>query len=135
MINKQVELTLSGQKIQLWFNTFSKYELMGMYQADNEIEFAEKMSDRAKENALLLLMDIVKAGIKGASLAKGETTPEIYNNINMVFAEMPMEDTLTIWTTVFKSFNEHMGMNVKEDKKKEAPTAKNQNPQPVTKMS
>lgn len=135
MINKQVELTLSGQKVQLWFNTFSKYELMGMYKADNEVDFAEKMSIRAKENALLLLMDIVKAGIKGASLAKGETTPIIYDNINMVFAEMAMEDTLKIWTTVFKSFNEHMGMNLKEDKKKESPIVGQQKPQPVTKMS
>lgn len=118
MINKKIELVLKGEKVQLWFNTFSKYELMGMYKANNEIEFAQRMGEKAQENSLLLLIDIVKAGIKGASLAKGEKTPDVYDNINMVFAEMEMEDTLKLWGEVFTVFNHHMGKNVKEEDKK-----------------
>lgn len=123
----------------IWFNTFSKYQLMGMYEANNEIEFAEKLVQKSKENALLLLIDIIRAGIKGDCLANNKTTPDVYDKINMVFAEMPMEETLIIWNDVFNVFNLHMGRKKEQDESKkkddeEIPMTE-QKPEPVTKMS
>jgi|SRR5690606_2282302 len=118
MLSKELELKIGGQKVQVWFNTFSKFQLMGMYNANTELEFATEMSKRAKDNYLLLLIDLLKAGIKGSSLARKQDTPDIYDNLEMVIADTEMDELLIIWEKVFKAFNEHMGANIKTDNKK-----------------
>lgn len=125
-----MEITLNGEKYQIWFNNFAVFELQSMYGIEQK-EILQKVSERAKENYLLLLSDLIKAGIKGHCLAKGIVTPEVLKNINEHIATANMGEVLLVWEVFF----DIMGGNIKEDKKKEEPKMKKQKPQPLTKTS
>lgn len=131
MINKKLELNLGGEKVQIWFNNYAVFELQKMFGIE-QVDIMKKVSERVNENYLLLIADLIKVGIKGHCLAKGEPTPEILKDVNEHIATAEMSELVNVWETFF----DIMGGNVpKEDKKKEAPKMKEQNPQPVTKMS
>lgn len=115
MLNKQLEIKLAGEKTQLWFNNYSTIELQKLFGVD-EKEIIKKVSERAAENYMLLLSDLVKAGIKGYCYAKGINTPDVYDNINEHIAVADINELLQVWSV----FYDAIGGNepVEESKKK-----------------
>lgn len=116
MINKKLELNLGEQKVQLWFNNYAVFELQKMYGAEQS-EILNKVSQRAQDNYLLLMSDLIKVGIKGQCLAKGIETPKIYNELGEHLAVANIEELMQVWVV----FMEHMGVNIEHDKKKVIP--------------
>lgn len=125
MLNKKIELKLGGEVHQLWFNNYAVFELQRMYGAERN-EIMQKIVDRVKENYLLLIVDLVKVGLKGHALAKGEKTPEI--NVNELVAEADMN----VLYGVVEVFYDIMGVNIPKtdeaDKKKVRPQRKKSSP-------
>lgn len=128
MVNKKLELTLGGKKVHIWFNNYAIFELQKVFGIEQG-EIMQKVSERVKENYLLLISDLIKVGIKGHCLAKDETTPDILNNINEHVATAEMSELVNVWETFF----DIMGGNLKKDVDKKK--VKKQTSQPVTKMS
>ena len=134
MLNKQLEIKLGDEKTLLWFNNYAVFELQSMYGVE-QAEIFKRVSERAKENYLLLLSDLIKVGIKGHCFAKGITTPLILDNLNEHIATAEISELMVVWEVFFSI----MGGNVKPDESKkkeddEIPTMK-QKPEPETKMS
>lgn len=113
MINKKLEITLGEQKVQLWFNNYAVFELQKVFGIKEE-DILTKVADRAKENYLLLLTDLIKVGIKGNCLARGKKTPKIYNELNEHVAVADLTELMNVWTV----FYDIMGGNLESDKKK-----------------
>jgi hypothetical protein len=114
MLNKKLEITLGGEVVQLWFNLYAVSELQKLFGVEQG-EITQKVIDRAKDNYLLLIVDLIKVGIKGHALAKGEKSPDILKYINEIVAISEMSDLVPVWEV----FNDVMGGNVpKDDKKK-----------------
>lgn len=117
MIGKKLEVKLEGKKYPVWFNLYSKFELLSIYGTDEEGVFTA-IEKRQKESPLLLFGDLLKAGLKGASLAKNETTPDVAENIHKAIATMEEKEMLRLWGLMFDAFKEHMGMNIEPQKGK-----------------
>lgn len=134
MVNKKIEILLGGEKTQLWFNNYAVFDLQAMYGVE-KAEIFQRVSERAKENYLLLLSDLIKVGIKGHCFAKGITTPSVLDNLNEHIATADISELMVVWEVFFSI----MGGNEKpeENKKKESEEVpmKKQNPEPATKMS
>lgn len=111
MLNKKIEIDLGGETYQLWFNNYAVFELQKMYGIE-QTEVMKRVVERAEDNYLLLISDLVKAGIKGHSLAKGEIVPKI--NVQELVADANIEKLMN----VLKVFYDIMGVNVEGDKKK-----------------
>ena len=124
MVSKEIEVILGGEKIQVWFNIFSRYELKAMYKPKDDIDFAKKLAEKANENELMVAIDLLKAGIKGAAMARKQTTPDVYDKIELLIAEMDMESLFSLWAVIFEAFNEHMGNKIKTDDKKKVEAKK-----------
>lgn len=119
MLNKKIEIKLGGIEIPLWFNNYASAELQKMYGADiNTLMIT--LVERLQENYLLILSDLVKAGIKGRCFGLDLPKPEYLANINELIAEEADETLLPVWTEVFEVFKEHMGLNLPQ----EEPTSK-----------
>lgn len=130
MLNKKLELNLGGEKVQVWFNNYAVFELQKLYGIEQG-EIMKKVSERAMENYLLLITDLVKAGIKGHCLAKGENTPSVYDNLSELIATADMGELMNVWEVFFNM----MGGDIKKEETPKKKVMKQQNPQPVTKMS
>lgn len=132
MLNKKVEINLGGEVVQLWFNNYAVFEMQSMFGVE-QTEITKLVSERIKENYLLLAADLIKIGIKGHSLAKGINTPSIINEVNELVATADINELMRVWEVFFDS----IGGNVKEEKKNqdETPKIKEQKPEPLTKMS
>lgn len=130
MLNKKLELNLGGEKVQVWFNNYAVFELQKLYGIEQG-EIMKKVSERAMENYLLLITDLVKVGIKGHCLAKGENTPDVYDNLSEHVATADMSELMNVWEVFFNM----MGGDIKKEETPKKKVMKQQNPQPVTKMS
>ena len=119
MLNKKIELKMGDVKIPLWYNNYAVFELQSMYGVDNS-EILLKVTERAKENHLLLIADLIKIGIKGHSLALNQTLPDYYDNVNLLLADADMGEVMQVWQV----FIDVMGGNIESDKKKVTKTAK-----------
>ncbi len=111
MLNKKIDIKLRGVEIPLWFNNFASAELQKMYGADITTVMGVLL-DKLKDNYLIILTDLIKVGIKGHCLAKDETKPEYFNNINEWIAEENDADLIKVWLDVWDVFSEHMGLNL-----------------------
>ena len=107
MLNKKIELELGDKTYQLWFNNYAVCELQSMYGIE-ENEIMQKIVSRAEDNYLLLITDLIKAGIKGAALAKDELTPNI--KVSELVAEADMSKLLK----VLEVFYDVMGVNIEK---------------------
>lgn len=124
MVNKKLEITLGGEVRQLWFNNFAVFELQKAYGSEQS-EIMKRISERANENFLLVLIDLIEVGMKGQTLAM--RLPSHAVNINEIVASEDLANLMKIWHEVWGVFTEHMGMNLPEDKaakKKVKPRAK-----------
>jgi len=130
MLNKKLELNLGGEKVQVWFNNYAVFELQKLYGIEQG-EIMKKVSERAMENYLLLITDLVKVGIKGHCLAKGENTPRVYDNLSEHVATADMGELMNVWEVFFNM----MGGDIKKEETPKKKVMKEQSPQPVTKMS
>lgn len=120
MLNKKIEIKLGGIDIPLWFNNYASAELQKMYGADiNTLMIT--LVERLQENYLLILSDLIKAGIKGRTFALDLPKPEYLANVNELIAQEADETLVPVWLEVFEVFKEHMGINLpKEEGKKKA---------------
>lgn len=120
MLNKKIEIKLGGVEIPLWFNNYASAELQKMYGADiNTLMIT--LVERLQENYLLILSDLIKAGIKGRTFALDLPKPEYLANVNELIAQEADETLVPVWLEVFEVFKEHMGINLpKEEGKKKA---------------
>ncbi len=118
MLNKKIEIKLGGIEIPLWFNNYASAELQKMYGADiNTLMIT--LVERLQENYLLILSDLIKAGIKGRTFALDLPKPEYLANVNELIAQEADETLVPVWLEVFEVFKEHMGINLpKEEGKK-----------------
>lgn len=118
MLNKKIEIKLGGVEIPLWFNNYASAELQKMYGADiNTLMIT--LVERLQENYLLILSDLIKAGIKGHCFALDLPKPEYLSNVNELIAQEADETLVPVWLEVFEVFKEHMGINLpKEESKK-----------------
>lgn len=128
MLNKKIEIKLRGVEIPLWFNNYASAELQKMYGADTNTVIL-KLLERFSENYLLVLSDLIKAGIKGQYFAKEEQKPEYFFQINDYLADEDEQGLLKIWEEVWSVFSEHMGLNlgkteVSQESKKKVNTKK-----------
>ena len=119
MVNKKLEITLGGEKTQLWFNNYAVIELQNLFGVEQSA-ITQKVIERAKENYLLLVVDLIKVGIKGYCLAKGEKTPDILKDINEHVATAEMTELINVWTV----FNNIMGGDLPNDDKKKVVSKK-----------
>ena len=126
MLNKKLEITLGGEVVQLWFNNYAILELQNLFGADQG-EITRKVIERAKDNYLLLVVDLIKVGIKGHCLAKGDKAPDMIKDVNELAATAEMSELIRVWEV----FNDIMGGNVPDDKKKMT----KKSPQPVKEKS
>lgn len=125
MLNKKIEINLNGVEIPLWFNNYASAELQKMYGADINTLMVT-LVERLQENYLLILSDLIKAGIKGHCFALDIPKPEYLANINLWTASEPDKTLVPVWLEVFEVFKEHMGINLpqEEGKKKVVKTTK-----------
>ena len=126
MLNKKTEVKLNGVEIPLWFNNYASAELQKMYGADINTLMVT-LVERLQENYLLILSDLVKAGIKGHCFALDIPKPEYLASVNELIAQEADETLVPVWVEVFEVFKEHMGINLpQEDGKKKVtkPTKK-----------
>ena len=119
MLNKKIEIKLGGVEIPLWFNNYASAELQKMYGADINTLMVT-LVERLQENYLLILSDLIKAGIKGHCFALDIPKPEYLANVNELIAQEADETLVPVWLEVFEVFKEHMGINLpqQEGKKK-----------------
>lgn len=125
MLNKKIEIKLGGMEIPLWFNNYASAELQKMYGADiNTLMIT--LVERLQENYLLILSDLIKAGIKGRTFALDLPKPDYLANVNELIAQEADETLVPVWVEVFEVFKEHMGINLpkEEGKKKVAKPSK-----------
>lgn len=115
MVNKKLEISLGGETHQLWFNNFAVFDLQKMYGTDQS-GIMQKINDRANDNFLLVLIDLIEVGMKGHTLAM--RLPNSTLNINEIVANEDLGNLMKIWGDVWEVFTEHMGMKLPEDKKK-----------------
>ena len=116
MVNKKLEITLGEKKYQLWFNNYAVFELQKMYGIEQS-QVLTKVSERANDNYLLLIGDLIKVGIKGHALAKGKNTPDVLGELHELLAVADLKELMQVWTVFF----DIMGGNLKKeegDKKK-----------------
>lgn len=134
MINKKLEINLGGINTQLWFNNYAVFELQSMYGVE-QADIFKRVTERASENYLLLISDLIKVGIKGHCFAKGESNPDLLNEINEHIAIADISELMKVWEVFFHV----LGGNIKPDKEKkkedEAPKIAKQKPEPQTKIS
>jgi len=120
MLNKKIEIKLGGVEIPLWFNNYASAELQKMYGADINTLMVT-LVERLQENYLLILSDLIKAGIKGYCFALDLPKPEYLASVNELIAQEANETLVPVWLEVFEVFKEHMGINLpKEEGKKKA---------------
>jgi len=117
MLNKKIEIKLKGVEISLWFNNYASAELQKMYGADITTVMAT-LVERLQDNYLIILSDLIKVGIKGNYLAKEESKPAYFSNINEMIAEEPDENLTKVWIEVWEVFREHMGLNLPQEENK-----------------
>lgn len=117
MLNKKIQLELGGRTFQLWFNNYAVCELQSMYGIE-QTEVMKKIVERATDNYLLLIVDLVKAGLRGYYLAKEEVMPNI--KVSELIADADMDKLVK----VLEVFYDVMGVNLKDDKKKVAPKSR-----------
>jgi len=117
MLNKKIEIKLNGVEIPLWFNNYASAELQKMYGADINTLMVT-LVERLQENYLLILSDLIKAGIKGHCFALDIAKPEYLASINELIAQEPDETLVPIWLEVFEVFKEHMGLNLPQEEGK-----------------
>jgi len=117
MINKKLEITLGGEKRQLWFNNFAVFELQKMFGVQQG-DVLKSVMERAEDNYLLLVSDLIKAGLKGYAYANDQGAPDT-SKLNTLIADGDLTELLQVWEVFF----EHMGGNVEKEevKKKAAP--------------
>lgn len=125
MLNKKIEIKLGGVEIPLWFNNYASAELQKMYGADINTLMVT-LVERLQENYLLILSDLIKAGIKGRTFALDLPKPEYLANVNELIAQEADETLVPVWLEVFEVFKEHMGINLPKEpettnKKKASP--------------
>lgn len=113
MINKKLEITLGEEKVLLWFNNFAVFELQKFYGV-NQNDILTKVSERAQDNYLLLIQDLITVGVKGYAMAKGEKTPDILGILSENIAVADLSELMEVWNV----FYDIMGGNIKGDKKK-----------------
>ena len=119
MINKKIEIKIGGDKVLLWFNNFAVFELQKIYGVDQN-NILTKVSERANENYLLLLSDLIKVGVKGHSMARGLKTPDFLDNLTELVAVADLNELMEVWNV----FYDIMGGNTESDKKKVIPKAR-----------
>lgn len=120
MLNKKIEIKLGGIEIPLWFNNYASAELQKMYGADINTLMVT-LVERLQENYLLILSDLIKAGVKGHCFALDLPKPEYLQRVNELIAQEADETLVPVWLEVFEVFKEHMGINLpKEEGKKKA---------------
>lgn len=117
MLNKKIEIKLGGIEIPLWFNNYASAELQKMYGADINTLMVT-LVERLQENYLLILSDLIKAGIKGRTFALDLPKPEYLSNINELIAQEADETLVPVWLEVFEVFKEHMGINLQKEEGK-----------------
>lgn len=124
MLNKKIEIKLGGVEIPLWFNNYASAELQKMYGTDIStvmVVLVEKLQD----NYLIILTDLIKIGVKGNYLAKELEKPEYFSKINEMIAEEPDETLIKVWLDTWKVFEEHMGLNLPQEKTSKKKVVKN----------
>ena len=117
MLNKKIEIKLGGVEIPLWFNNYASAELQKMYGADINTLMVT-LVERLQENYLLILSDLIKAGIKGHCFALDIPKPEYLASINELIAQEVDEILVPVWLEVFEVFKEHMGINLPQEEGK-----------------
>lgn len=134
-MNGRIQLKIGDETIQLWFNNFSKVELgksllttvNGYPAKPNEIEFLQAIQKKATENHLVLLRDVVFAGVIGHAYGTDNLIQYTKPQIAEIIATANQDDLYEVWTT----FMDAMGMNLdgiiteakKKVKKKKKATA------------
>lgn len=108
-----MEITLNGSKYQLWFNNYAVVELQNRFGVEQH-EILGKVQERSKGNYLLLLSDLIDAGLKGFAYAKGELLPTVIDELSESVAVADMGELLKVWEVFF----DIMGGNVAPEPKK-----------------
>ena len=115
-MNGRIQLKIGDKTIQLWFNNFSKIELgksllttvNGYPAKPNEIEFLKAIQKKATENHLVLLRDVVFAGVIGHAYGTDNLIQYTKPQIAEIIATAKEDDLYEVWTT----FMDAMGMNL-----------------------
>ena len=115
-MNGRIQLKIGDKTIQLWFNNFSKIELgksllttvNGYPAKPNEIEFLQAIQKKATENHLVLLRDVVFAGVIGHAYGTDNLIQYTKLQIAEIIATAKEDDLYEVWTT----FMDAMGMNL-----------------------
>src|SRR6185503_9792185 len=105
MLNKKIEIKLGGVEIPLWFNNYASAELQKMYGTD-VTTVIKILVEKLQDNYLVVLTDLIKAGIKGSYLGKDSERPEYLSLINGMVAEEYDENLISIWTETWAVFCE-----------------------------
>lgn len=121
MLNKKIEIKLNGVEIPLWFNNYASAELQKMYGADISTLMIT-LVERLQDNYLLILSDLIKAGIKGHCFALDIPKPDYLVNVNELIANEADETLIPVWMEVFEVFKEHMGINLPQEEGKKKAT-------------
>ena len=111
MLNKKIEIKLSGVVIPLWFNNYASAELQKMYGADITTVM-QVLVGKLQDNYLIVLKDLIKCGVKGHYLAMDTDKPEYFDVISELVADEPDETLIPVWVECWEVFCEHMGLNV-----------------------
>ena len=109
-------MTLKGEPLSLWFNNFSKIELgktilpaKGGYPGKpEEVALLKVIQERAATNHLLLLTDVVHAGLVGHAYGTDSAVKFTRKELAGLVAEANEDELYNVWQT----FLEAMGLNL-----------------------
>lgn len=113
-------IKLGETSIHFWFNNFAKIELAKLllpkegvfFPKPEEIELLDAIFERANENHLLLVRDIIWSGILGHCFVFPKDEHVSYEELSELIATSPTNDVEGAWVV----FMEAMGMNLEKEK-------------------
>ena len=122
-MNGIIEITLKGEKVRLKFNNYAREELAKYFVPKDKIglsqsELQEEIVNKWNDNKLLLMKNIVYAGIVGQAYIHDNTTPYTMDEIGEYIADAPYEEIFPIWETFLKSSEISVSKEDAEDVKK-----------------
>ena len=89
-----MQIHLGDKVYQLWFNNYAVAELQKTFGVEQE-DIIAKVSELISQNYLLLIRNLVDAGIKGHHMAKDEIVPDL-SNLSELIAEADMAELLQV---------------------------------------
>jgi len=115
-MSTRLRINIGGKEIPVWFNNFSKVEIAKNLLKSNgnfpakpqEIELILAIEKMSNESHLLLMREILWAGIIGHCNGNDEINEFSRKGISILIAEALNDDLISVWM----AFLESIGMNL-----------------------